>query len=746
MKKQSELLRALRNELAATEKELADQKWAFEQILNSRTWRWTAPVRRAVNQLRRLQNGHAETEVQVPLPEPTQVTTDNADSEEPDSTEDVKAWFTSLCRVELESFLAAGTILELPQSSNPAISIVLVLFNRAELTLACLRSIAESDWRDLEVVIVDNASSDETPQLLQRLKDARIFRNSENLHFLAAAKQGARECCGENILFLNNDAQLLPGALRSALNTIRASSDIGAVGGKIILLDGSLQEAGNIIWQDGSCTGYGRGDDPMAPMYNFRRDVDYCSAVFLLTPRRVWEEMGGFDHTFEPEYYEETEYCMRLWQRGLRVAYEPDAAILHYEFASWGSVSDAMALQATHQTVFAERYGSLLAERTMPSSEALLHARARNASRRTLFLDDRVPHLWLGSGFPRANALIRALHRLGYFVTLFPLDVLSEPWESAYSDLPREIEMMMGLGRDMLQPLLRSRKDYYSAIIVSRPHNMKLLVPILAAHPDWFENIEVIYDAEALFAAREIGLRKLAGNPMTNEEIHASFASEIRLAAAADRVICISENERKAFLSHGIKQVEVLGHSIDAAPGAAAFGSREGFLFVGAVHEEQSPNADSLIWFLSEIYPRIRNKLGDVPLTIAGVNQSARICEMARPPVRLTGHLPSLEDLYNKAKVFVAPTRYAAGVPHKVHEAAAHGLPVVATPLLAQQLDWTDRELAIAEDAEAFAAQCIETYTDAAKWTNLRESALERVQTECSPKMFEERVRQILSG
>src|SRR5262245_44931756 len=250
MKKQSELLQALRKELAAAEKELADKKWAFEQIVNSTTWRWTAPVRRAVNQLRQLRNGNAPPTVPLPVPDAPPA---SGEVQEPEVGDDVKAWFTALCRVALNTFLASSTTLELPQAAQPAVSIVLVLFNRAELTLACLRSIVESGSEDIEVVIVNNASSDETPKLLEKVRGARIVHNTENLHFLAGANQGARECHGEHILFLNNDAQLLPGSLRSALSTIRSAPDIGAVGGKVILLDGSLQEAGSIIWQDGSC-------------------------------------------------------------------------------------------------------------------------------------------------------------------------------------------------------------------------------------------------------------------------------------------------------------------------------------------------------------------------------------------------------------------------------------------------------------------------------------------------------------
>jgi glycosyltransferase involved in cell wall biosynthesis len=231
---------------------------------------------------------------------------------------------------------------------------------------------------------------------------------------------------------------------------------------------------------------------------------------------------------------------------------------------------------------------------------------------------------------------------------------------------------------------------------------------------------------------------------MTDAEIRESVESEVRLTALADRVIAVSDSERKQFADHGISRVEVLGHCLEPKPGDTPFAAREGILFAGGVHRDISPNADALFWFLTEVFPVIRRQLGDIPFTIAGVNQSDRILELAKPPVRLMGHLPTLDDLYRSSRVFVAPTRYAAGIPHKIHEAAAHGLPVVATPLLAKQLGWTESELAIADSSEAFAAQCIDLYRNASRWTDLRNAALKRIGNECEPKQFEEKVRRIL--
>jgi GT2 family glycosyltransferase len=740
--KQNELIRSLRKQLEATERELANQKWVFDQFMKSPSWRLTYPIRWLAQQIRSLRDRLVGKQHPAEVPEVAQ----NAESDDTQIAEtplELKEFLTGLYRIQLQSFLITAEPLQLPQSSSPEISVILVLFNRAELTLVCLRSLAEHFCVPMEIIIVDNASQDETPRLLDQLKGARVIRNTENRNFLLAVNQAAREARGEYLLILNNDAQLLPGTLQSTLRTIRSAKDIGAVGGRLILLDGTLQEAGSIVWRNGSCLGYGRGDNPFAPMYMFRRDVDYCSGAFLMTPRTIWEQLGGFDERFKPAYYEETDYCMRLWEKGLRVVYDPNSVLLHYEFASSDSAKKATDLQREHQATFAARHHALLASQYTADMNHVLPARMkRRENRRVLFIDDRVPHTWLGSGFPRARTMLSALLNQKCFVTFYPFTIFDESWASVYSDMPNEIEFMIGYGPPLVEAFLRNRRGYYDIILVSRPHNMKMLKPVLEAHPEWFETCEVVYDAEAIFVTREITLRQLSGAPLSNGEVEMLFQEEVSLARAADLVLAVSASDADAFRKHGVEAVHVIGHCIEPRPTPRPFSERQGFLFVGAIHEEASPNGDSMIWFLDEVLPRIQAALGpDISVTVAGVNQSERIRQLAGPAVRITGHVADLTELYDTARVFIAPTRYAAGIPHKVHEAAAHGLPVVATPLLAKQLGWTDGEaFLVAGDAESFATSCIELHKDRDLWTKLRNAGLARIQSECSRAAFEESV------
>jgi len=160
-------------------------------------------------------------------------------------------------------------------------------------------------------------------------------------------------------------------------------------------------------------------------------------------------------------------------------------------------------------------------------------------------------------------------------------------------------------------------------------------------------------------------------------------------------------------------------------------------LFVGAFNA-LSPNADSVLWFLDDILPRVRRLLGaEVPFTIAGHDPPAELTRRRVNGVYILGSVADLEPLYDAARVFVAPTRYAAGIPFKVGHAAAHGLPVVVTTLLARQLDWAQEEQLLAADtADAFADACVSLYKDRERWHRLRNGAIARIADEYSASRF----------
>jgi GT2 family glycosyltransferase len=696
-------------------------------MAQSTSWKITAPLRAATTALARKLGRLPPPAVKTPKADP-------------------KIAFKEEAAKSLWDFLVSAERIHLPASPDPDVSILLVLYNQASLTLLCLQSIVAtvSTRAAVEVIIVDNASSDETGTLLDRLEGARIIRNADNRHFLHAVNQAAEAAKGRNLLLLNNDARLSPGALQAAQRTLHSEPDIGAVGGKIILLDGTLQEAGSIVWQDGTCVGYGRGEPPNDPAFQFRRDVDFCSGAFLLIRGDVFRSLGGLDTAFAPAYYEEVDLCMRLHEAGYRVVYDPQVELTHYEFGSSASSEQAFELQRRHFTLFAERHAARLQQSHIPPTDGPLLARMPRNKPRILYLDDRVPYAELGAGYPRAARVLRELVAEGWFVTFYPVYFPEDDWASIYQAFPAEVEVILNAGRKGMEAFLAERDGYYDTILVSRPHNMR---DFLKARGTTNAKARLIYDAEALFATREFLRLQQMGTPASLELRRATLKEEIALTETAAIVTTVNEHEADIFRGGGCADVRVLGLGVDPSPIGAGFSGRQDFLFVGSLDQNDSPNADAVIWFAEEIMPLIDARLGrPTRLLLAGRCAAPRIQALASDRIQVLGLVDDLTPLYASARVFIAPNRFAGGMPLKVQEAVSRGLPVVATELLGRQLGWkNDQELLLAATAAEFAAACAQLHEDPALWHRLRRQGLDRLSAEIRADDFTATLRGLLA-
>ena len=640
------------------------------------------------------------------------------------------------CQAELVNFIGAGAELRFVEDDQPIVSVVLVLHNRAELTLRCLKRLRERLSVPFELVIVDNGSTDDTEVVLRRLCGVTVLPQSNNLGFLRACNLAAQTARGTYLLFLNNDTEIQVGAVEAALETLARDVSIGVVGGRLVLPDGRLQEAGSIIWSDGSCAGYGRGDWPEAPQYSFSRDVDYCSAAFMLTPRQLFADLGGFDDRYQPAYYEDVDYCVRVWKANRRVVYDPRAVVQHVEFASSSSATAATAMQLDRRTLLVDAHRDWLAHQPPVSAttKGLLRARdRRHGGQRILFIDDRVPHEISGFGDPRALAIVRSLVNLGHSVSLCPTAATQEEWTQIYEDLPRRVEVLRGYGTRELRRFLREHAHVFDTIIISRSHNMKMLRAKLGEWRNWAGGTRIVYDAEAITAARDVQRRRLRGDEVSATEAERLISAELSLARGADAVFAVSPEEARQFEAVAPGRVHVVGHGIDVAPTTRPFRERSGIVFVGAFHE-LSPNADAVLWFISRVWPILRKELGDeVCLTVAGQNPPWELMAQGSEVVRVLGAITDLKPLYDHARVFVAPTRFASGIPIKVIHAAAHGVPAVVTSLLAHQLQWeSGRELLAADSVKDFASAVCALYREERVWDQMRAAALGRVRADYS--------------
>ncbi len=721
---------------------------AHQMIEDSVFWRMTAPLRSIRDMASSAGGGESRSDS----------VTDNADehlldgdkqqapADRTKEAQQTKDTHDAIANEQLAEFISSSEKLTFAETDSPEVSIILVLFNQAHLTLCCIRSIKEFVGIPYELIIVDNNSSDASAELLKHLQNVKILRNDDNLGFVKAVNQGAAIASGKNLLLLNNDALVENYTVEKALCTLRADSSIGAVGAKIKLLDGKLQEAGSIIWRDGSCLGYGRNEAVDKPEFNFQRDVDYCSGAFLLFARSDFESLGGFDEQFSPAYYEESDFCIRLRQTGKRIVYCPDAEITHYEFASTGGFDSASELQVAHRKLLLEKHYDYLSERFEKASENILAARTANNFPNVLLIDDRIPYPHLGAGYPRCNYILNELAELPLNISFYPLQFPQDDWTSLYQAVPRSIEVILDKGRAGLAEFLLERQKFFDFVMVSRIHNMEFVDGIMAQSPEILGEARLIYDAEAVSSPREILKRRLLGEEVSELEAESLIAKEIAFSRDAEKIVVVSDSEAELYRQHGYQNTVVMGHALSPQPGLNTFEQRSGILFVGALRDEGSPNVDSLLWFVVNILPLIEKKIPDIVLNVVGGNGAASLASIDKDNVRFTGELESLKEIYNENRIFIAPTRFAAGIPHKIHEAAANGIPSVATDLLAGQLSWQSGEQILsANSKEEFAEQCIKLYSDEQLWQKVRSASLKAIENDCSEEVFAERLSSLFN-
>jgi len=262
----------------------------------------------------------------------------------------------------------------LPAVAEPTVSIVIPIFNKVLYTYNCLLTVQKYDPEiSKEIIIVNNASSDATIDLLDQLQGPfQVINNQDNKGFVEACRQGAAIAKGKFVLFLNNDTQVLPGWLANMVKVMADEPKVGITGSKLIYPNGRLQEAGGIIFSDASGWNYGRLQEPTEPKYNKNREVDYCSGASLMIRTALWEQIGGFDLRYAPAYYEDTDLCFATRAAGYKVIYCHDSEVIHHEGITAGTdiQTGYKAYQAINRKKFQAKWWEVLATHPLPPPQS----------------------------------------------------------------------------------------------------------------------------------------------------------------------------------------------------------------------------------------------------------------------------------------------------------------------------------------------------------------------------------------
>ena len=605
-----------------------------------------------------------------------------------------------------------------PYVENPKVSIIIPVYNQIHYTYACLVSILENtESFDYEIIIADDVSTDATKEIDKFVSGLVIARNESNQGFLKNCNNAAKKARGEYIFFLNNDTTVQKDWLPPLIKLLESDESIGMVGSKLIYPDGRLQEAGGIIWSDGSGWNYGRCDDPNKPEYNYVRDVDYISGAAIMLSRKLWEEIGGFDERYAPAYCEDSDLAFEVRKRGLRVVYQPLSVVTHFEGVSNGTdvngtglkryqVENNKKLQEKWSEEFKNQYDNV----GVPNA---FRARERSRGKKViLFVDHYVPTFDKDAGSKTTFQYIKMFIERGYVVKFLPDNFAkSEPYTSILEQMGVEVLYGNEMRTNIFEWIENNQANIDIAYL-NRPHIATKYIDFIKEKTD----IKVIYYGHDLHFLRERREYELTG------DVERKNASAYWKSMELDLM-------RKASISYYPSNVEVdYIHTFDKKINAKAITAyvfekfsnidynpdiREGVLFVGGF--SHPPNADALKYFLDNMWDEIYAQI-KAPFYIVGSNATDEIKSLHNEAkgIIFKGFVSEeeLKELYEKVRLVVVPLRYGAGVKGKVIEALYYNDPVITTSVGAEGIDNSYNQMLVADEPGDFVEKCVNLYNN----------------------------------
>lgn len=628
--------------------------------------------------------------------------------------------------------------------NSPLVSIVIPVYNNIEYTHRCLKSIQASvPQQGFEIIVVDDQSQDQTASVLSSIEGIRVITNESNMGFIKSCNKGAREARGKFLLFLNNDTQVLPGWLDELVETFKRNPDAGLVGAKLLNPNGTLQEAGGIIWNDGSAWNYGRNEDPRKPEYCYLREVDYCSGACIMVPKELFFSIGGFDEWYAPAYGEDSDLAFQIKKAGRKVFYQPMAEIIHFEGVSSGTdlTRGVKSYQVTNGQKLFQRWRPVLASHRLPGESPWLE-RERNISKRILVVDACTPTPDQDAGSLKIFNFIHIFQSLSFKVTFVP-DNLAFVQDYTPALQRKGVECLFWPYVKSLDNYLKRFGKNFDFILTCRPNETERYLESYRKH---CPQARIIYDTGDLHFIREQRQAEIEGNSGLAKAAEQRKTQELTIVSKVDCTLVVSEAERQILLNEvpAAKVVVISAvHEITKEP--ASLESRKGLFFLGGY--QHTPNVDAVHYFVKDIFPLVRKQIPGIQFYIIGSQVPDSLHQLECEDIIVAGYVQDLSAYLKNLRVAVNPLRYGAGIKGKIVTSMANGVPCVGTSLAFEGMDLEDgKEVLIGDTPEQFSQAVVSLYCEENLWKSFSQRGIEIVQERYSFQAAQKGFESLLSG
>ncbi len=616
--------------------------------------------------------------------------------------------------------------LAFPQVDQPDVSVVIPAHNQVEVTYLALASLLLArNTATFEVIVVDDASTDDTAQLEDIVSGITVIRNDLPQRFIRACNAGVAAARGRFVALLNNDVEVTTGWLDALIDGFDRFDNVGAVGAKLLYPDGMLQDAGGIVWGNGNPWNYGNRQNPWAPKFCYARQADYLTGAALMTTKQIWDQVGGLSSYLEPMYFDDTDFAFKVRAAGYSTWFIPSSIVYHFEGMTSGTDTDSgfKRYQEVNRPKFKRRWAGAFARHGAEGSDPDLE-KDRGIVGRVLFVDASSPRPDRDAGSFAALQEIRMVQSLGYKVTFLPTNL---------AHLGRYTDDLERMGVEVIYaPFFPSVAGYlnvhaaqFDAVYITRHY---VATEVLERIRRLAPRARILFNNADLHFLRELRAGMAANDAELIAKARETRDLELGVMRQSDVVLSYNEVEHSVIQSHtdGAVRVVTCPWVVDLPAKVPPLAGRAGLSFLG--NYQHTPNAEAVEWFAAQVMPVVAETCPGLMFSIYGSGLPETLKALENEVITAPGYAEDLAQVYDQHRIFVAPLLSGAGIKGKVLAALAHGVPSVLSPVAAEGIGLRDgHDCLIATDPADWAAAIARLQSDDALWHSLSENARDYV-------------------
>lgn len=572
------------------------------------------------------------------------------------------------------------TPLSFPIQEQPEASVVIPAHNKIAATYYALSALLLAHNKTtFEVIVVDDGSTDETSKIEDLIQGITVIRNNQPLRFIQACNKGVAAARAPYVVLLNNDTEVTTGWLDALVDAFKRFPGVGAVGSKLLYPDGTLQDAGGIVWRSGNPWNYGNKQNPWDPRFCYARQVDYLSGASLMTTKAIWDQVGGLSSYLEPMYFDDTDFSFKVREAGYKTYFVPSSLVYHFEGTTSGTDTSSgfKKYQEVNRPKFKRRWAKAFAQHGEEGMQPDLE-KDRGIAGRILFIDYTTPREDRDAGSYAAIREIELVQSLGYKVTFLPQNL---------GFFGHYTEQLQAMGVEVitapfylsLESFLEERAKEFDAAYITRYNVAADTAHLIRCNSP---KTRIILNNADLHFLRELRAAVSNNDEDRMQTMREIREQELRMMRNVDLVLSYNEVEHAVISSHTEGEVKVMTCPwvVSIPETVAPLSERSGISFLGSF--KHHPNTEGVRWFCREVMPRLEHQ--SIQLSIYGSGMDNEIKELVSNLIHPVGYIEDVADAYQRHRVFVAPLLSGAGIKGKVLNALAYGIPTVLTPTAAE--------------------------------------------------------------